>query len=89
MIVHDLSAKTVWIDDSVPIPLAQNNNVLLVDVDARGAFTAVGQAQIDPHIPLPTAPCSDTFASQRYKETSDTLWARFQASPQIRSFVSP
>jgi hypothetical protein len=54
-----------------------------------GAFATVGQARIDPHIPLPTAPCNDTFALQRYQETSDTLWARFQGSPQIRSFVSP
>jgi hypothetical protein len=89
MIVHDSSTKTVWIDDSLAVHLTQSNNVLLVDVDARGAFAAVGQARVDPHLPLPTAPCNDTFALQRYQETSDTLWARFQASPQIRSFVSP
>ena len=89
MIVHESSTKTVWIDDSVAVRLTENNNVLLIDVDARGAFATVGQARIDPHLPLPTAPCNDSFVLQRYQETSDTLWARFQGSPQIRSFVSP
>ena len=46
MIVHESSTKTVWIDDSVAVRLTDNNNVLLVDVDARGAFATVGEARI-------------------------------------------
>jgi len=89
MIVHDSSTNTVWIDDSLAVPLAENNNVLLGTIDTRGTFTAVGQARIEPRLPLPTGPCTDASAMKQYQETADTLWARFQASPQIRAFVSP
>lgn len=89
MIVHESSTNTIWLDDSLAVPLTQDNNVLLVDVDARGTFAPVGQARIESHLPLPTAPCDDASALQRYQETSDSLWQRFRASPQIRPFVSP
>jgi hypothetical protein len=88
MVVHDEAINTIWLDDSLPVPLAANNNVLLVAVDARGAFTAVGQTRIDPRFPRPVTPCDDRTL-KRYYEARDTLWARFQASAPIRSFVSP
>jgi hypothetical protein len=88
MIVYEAATHTVWIDSSA-VPLGKNSNVLLVDVDARGTFAAVGQARIEPRLPIAPGACTDAAAMQRYQETIDTLWARFQASPLIRSFVSP
>jgi hypothetical protein len=89
MVVHDASTNTIWLDDSLAVPLTGNNNVLLVDVNAHGAFTPIGQARIEPHFPVPVTACTEAAILQVYHETSDTLWARFQASPPIRSFVSP
>ena len=88
MIVHESASNTVWID-SLAVRFTTNNNVVLVDVDSRGAFTAVAQARVEPRLPIPPGLCDDTAMRQRYQETTDTLWARFQASPQIRSFISP
>ena len=85
-IIIDAVDRTVWVNDSVSFPFMPEKNVLLLDVDPRGAFTSAGQAQVDRHFPPAAGECYRGIVPQG-RETSDTLWSRFQASPAIRKFV--
>ena len=84
----DAVGRTVWVNDSVPFPFMRDMNVLLIDVDSGGAVTSAGQAQIESHFPPATGDCYRGIGPQ-HRETSDTLWSRFQGSPAIRKFMTP
>jgi hypothetical protein len=82
---HEESTNTVWID-SMAVPL-DTNNVLLVQVDARNTLHIAGQARIDARVPVPNA-CDGATVERRHAVFRDSLWARFQNSPQVRAFLS-
>lgn len=84
----DSASQAVWVDDSLRVPLMPPNNVLLVQVDDRGTMKVSGTAQINPQFPFASGACSRGRWPD-YNEVSDTLWARFQASPLIRKFLMP
>ena len=84
--VIDSASSAVWLNDSLPIPLKENNNVLLVDVEPSGRVKVSGQTQINSRFPLASGGCSEGGWA-RYEEARDTLWIRFQASPSIRAFI--
>ena len=85
-IVHEETNNIVWID-SLPIRLDGQNNVLLLDVDAQGVPSVAGQARIDPRVPVRPSACNDAALLKQYEAVSDTLWAHFRASAEIRSFL--
>ncbi len=86
--VVDAAARTVWVNDSIPVQFLSENNVLLIEADQRGAYTVAGRAQINQHFPAASKGC-DRDGSPDYREARDTLWSRFQASPTIRTFLGP
>lgn len=84
--VIDSASSAVWLNDSLSIPLKENNNVLLVHVDSSGVVKVSGQSRITSHFPLASGGCSKGGWA-RHEEARDTLWMRFQASPAIRAFI--
>jgi hypothetical protein len=87
-VVHDERGHSVWLD-SLEVPLKDNNNVLLVEVDAHGTPRVAGQARIEPRVPVKWGACDGAAMLGRYQQVVDTLWARFRASPRVQSFISP
>lgn len=86
-IVYNDATNVVWID-SLPIRFEGDSNLLLIEVAANDSIAVVGQAHMDPRIPIPPSSCGDTDARRSYRQVTDTLWARFQAIPVVRSFLS-
>jgi len=84
-VAHEQSTNTVWLD-SLPVPL-DTNNVLLVQVDTTGVKHVVGQARVEPRLPMPTGPC-DEAAVPGGEQFLDRMIARLQESPQVRGFLA-
>jgi hypothetical protein len=85
--IIDAAATTVWADDSLPIPLEADNNVLMIEVDSGGAIISSEQTRIDSYLPQVSGKCSATGYLE-YRERRDALWSLFQSAPAIRRFVT-
>ena len=86
-IVYNKATRVVWID-SLPIRLKDDNNLLLIEVGSNDSLAVVGQVRMEPRLPIPPGPCGDDAVLRSYQQAADTLWARFRAIPQVRTFVS-
>jgi hypothetical protein len=86
MVGYERATNAMWID-SLQVPL-RANNLLLVDVDSTGTPRVVGEGRVAARVSESSnTACDATTAFEHQHLLADTLRARLEAMPIVRTFI--